>query len=78
MQINVGILMSYDYECLKQSLPLIYENSDRIVLALDENYNTWSGNKFEVDPDFFDWIKILSLTSDVTPLFWPLTLKLYP
>ena len=57
MSINVGILMSYDYECLKQSLPLIYENSDRIVLALDENYNTWSGNKFEVDPDFFVWIK---------------------
>ena len=62
MQINVGILMSYDYEFLKQSLPFIYENSDRIVLALDENYNTWSGNKFEVDPDFFDWI----LTFDVS------------
>ena len=44
--------MSYDYEFLKQSLPLSYKNADKIVLTLDENYNTWSGNKFEVDADF--------------------------
>jgi hypothetical protein len=57
MKINVGLLVSYDYQFLKQSLPLIYKDSDRIVLALDENYNTWSGNKFEIDDEFFTWIK---------------------
>lgn len=57
MQINVGILVSYDYLFLKDSLPLIYKDSDKIVLALDENFNTWSGNKFIVEKEFFDWIK---------------------
>ena len=65
MQINVGILMSYDYEFLKQSLPLIYKNADKIVLALDENYNTWSGNKFEVDADFFDWISTFDVSNKI-------------
>ena len=65
MQINVGILISYDYEFLKQSLPLIYKNADKIVLALDENYNTWSGNKFEVKPDFFDWISTFDVNNKI-------------
>ena len=56
MLINVGILVSYDYIFLKDSLPLIYKESDRIILALDKNYNTWSGNRFIVEQSFFDWI----------------------
>jgi hypothetical protein len=38
-------------------LPPVYKGADRIFIAVDENYNTWSGNKFEVDPSFFEWIK---------------------
>ena len=57
--------MSYDYQFLKQSLPLIYKNADKIVLALDENYNTWSGNKFEVDADFFDWISTFDVSNKI-------------
>lgn len=56
MQVTVGFLVSYDYEFLKQSIPLIYNETDRIVLALDENNTTWSGNKFTISDDFFDWI----------------------
>ncbi|MDR6967621.1 hypothetical protein J2X31_001633 [Flavobacterium arsenatis] len=57
MQVNVGFLVSYDYKYLKQSIPLVYEASDRIVLALDIESRTWSGNTFTIDNDFFDWIK---------------------
>jgi hypothetical protein len=57
MQINVGFLMSYDYIYLKDSLHLVYDQSDKIVLALDENLTTWSGNKFTIEENFFLWLK---------------------
>lgn len=56
-KIHVGFLFSYDYEKLKLSIPPIYAAADRIFIAMDENLTTWSGNKFEVDPAFFDWLK---------------------
>lgn len=56
-KIHVGFLLSYDYEKLKLSLPPVYNEADRIFIACDKNYNTWSGNKFSVDPSFFDWLK---------------------
>lgn len=57
MKINVGFLMSYDYELLKYSIPLIYNGADNIVLALDEKKRTWSGNSFTVADSFFEWLK---------------------
>lgn len=57
MNVNVGILVSYDYEYIKISLPLIYEAADSITLAIDENYRTWTGNDFNIDPAFFEWIE---------------------
>ena len=56
-EIQVGFLMSYDYKLLKNSLPLVYNAADSITIALDENLITWSGEKFEVEDDFFLWIK---------------------
>lgn len=56
-KIHVGFLLSYDYELLKLAIPPVYKASDRIFIAIDENYMTWSGNKFEVDPAFFTWLK---------------------
>lgn len=55
-KIHVGFLFSYDYDKLKLSIPPVYKDADRIFLAIDENYLTWSGNKFEVDPSFFNWL----------------------
>lgn len=57
MKINVGFLMSYDYELLKISIPLIYKGANSIVLALDKDRLTWSGNKFTVEDSFFDWLR---------------------
>lgn len=56
-KIHVGFLLSYDYDKLKLSIPPVYKAADRIFIAIDENLNTWSGNKFEIDPSFFQWLE---------------------
>src|SRR5690606_15398646 len=56
-KIHVGFLMSYDYPKLKNSLPPVYAASDAIFIALDENLKTWTGQNFQVENEFFDWIK---------------------
>jgi hypothetical protein len=56
-KIQVGFLMSYDYELLKKSIPPVYEMADTIFLALDYKKRTWSGNYFEVDDSFYKWLK---------------------
>lgn len=61
MIVKVGYLISYDYEYLRHSLPLIYNNQKvhEIILVLDKDRLTWSGNKFEISADFFEWIKVI-------------------
>ena len=51
--IQVGFLLSYDYEKLKLSIPPVYDQADAIFLAMDEKQRTWSGKEFEIDPIFF-------------------------
>ena len=65
MKINVGFLVAYDYELLKISIPLIYENATKIVLALDENFQTWSGNYFKVEDSFFEWIEQIDINKKI-------------
>lgn len=65
-EIKVGFLMSYDYKLLKISLPLVYTEADSITIALDENLITWSGEKFEVEDDFFLWIKSFDTEKKIT------------
>jgi len=55
-KIQVGFLMSYDYELLKKSIPPVYALADTIFLAMDHKKRTWSGNYFEVDPSFYQWL----------------------
>lgn len=56
-QIKVGLLVSYDYIYIKDSLPRIYPYADTISLAIDKDRKTWSGESFEIEDSFFDWIK---------------------
>lgn len=56
-KIQVGFLMSYDYKLLKNSIPLVYDHSDSIILAFDKNFNTWTGEKFIIEDSFFDWLE---------------------
>lgn len=64
-KIHVGFLLSYDYEKLKTAIPLVYEDSDRIFIAQDENFYTWNGNKFHVDESFFTWLKVLDKNNKI-------------
>ena len=66
MKVNVGFLVAYDYELLKISIPLVYKDAHKIVLAVDENQNSWSGNYFEIDVSFFDWIKKIDIENKIT------------
>lgn len=56
-EIQVGFLMSYDYELLKNSIPLVYKEAGNITIALDQDLRTWTGEHFEVDDEFFSWIR---------------------
>jgi hypothetical protein len=57
MKIQVGFLVSYDYELLKNAIPLVYTTADTVFLAIDKNRKTWKGNNIVIDESFFDWIK---------------------
>lgn len=54
--IKVGILIAYDYEFIKVSLPLIYDHVQEIHFAVDAEGLTWAGKSFEIKPEFWDWI----------------------
>ena len=56
-KIQVGFLVSYDYELLKNAIPPIYEDSDTVFLAIDKNRKTWKGSDITIDSSFFDWVK---------------------
>lgn len=66
MKINVGFLVSYDYEFIKTSLPLVYKDADSITLAIDENLKTWSGQQFNIDPSFFAWLEATDTDKKIT------------
>jgi hypothetical protein len=55
--INVGVLVSFDCQYLYNALPRFYELADKIVLAVDHEYRTWSGKTFSIPNEFWDWIK---------------------
>ncbi len=56
-KIHIGFLLSYDYEKLKLSIPPVYKFADKIFIAEDINKKTWSGNTFNVDKSFYEWIE---------------------
>ena len=55
--IKVGYLVSYDYNMFLTSARQLYAFVDKIVIAIDKDYKTWSGNKFVIPNSFFDEVK---------------------
>lgn len=51
--INIGFCVAYDWEFLKNSLPLVYADADRICLSIDKDRISWSGQVYEFDNDAF-------------------------
>jgi hypothetical protein len=52
-KIKVGFCVSYDWELLKKSLPLVYNEADLICLSIDKNRKSWSGLSYEIDESAF-------------------------
>ncbi|MDX6188195.1 hypothetical protein SGQ83_02455 [Flavobacterium sp. Fl-318] len=55
-KIQIGYLVSYDYELLKKSIPIIYQDADTIFFAIDKKRLTWKGDSFFIEESFFQWI----------------------
>jgi hypothetical protein len=52
-------LLSYDYEFLLKTLPAYLNQVDVVILGLDRQRLTWSGNKFEIPESFFERLQSL-------------------
>jgi hypothetical protein len=55
--IKVSYLVSYDYAMFHTSVKLIYDYVDKIIIAIDKDYKTWSGNPFVIPDSFFEEVK---------------------
>jgi len=64
-KIHIGFLLSYDYEKLKKSIPPVYEEADKIFVAVDYENRTWSGQKFSIDESFFTWLKEFDIDNKI-------------
>lgn len=65
-KIQVGFLVSYDFELLKNAIPQIYIESDSIFLAIDINRKTWNGASIIISQSFFDWIETYDTDKKIT------------
>ena len=64
-KIQVGFLVSYDYDLLKNAIPLVYDFADSIFLAIDIDRKTWNGESFNIEDDFFGWIKEIDIKDKI-------------
>lgn len=64
-KIQVGFLVSYDYELLKNAIPQIYKEADTVFLAIDKSRKTWNGSDIVIGDDLFDWIKTYDLDNKI-------------
>lgn len=55
--IKVSYLLSYDYQFFLTSVKELYHFVDKIVVAIDSDRKTWSGNDFEIPQSFFDEVQ---------------------
>jgi hypothetical protein len=64
--IKVGLLVAYDWELLKNSIPRIYNSADIICLAIDINRVSWSYNKFKFDNNAFNkWVAEIDVNNKI-------------
>ncbi|VXC12940.1 conserved hypothetical protein [Flavobacterium sp. 9AF] len=64
-KIQVGFLVSYDYELLKNAIPPVYDASDTIFLAIDKSRKTWNGSDIHIDASFFEWVKEFDIKNKI-------------
>lgn len=68
-KIKVGYVVSYDFEMLFISIKQLYDYVDKIVIAIDKDGKTWSGNDFEIPNSFFEKIKTIDVKNKIQLYF---------
>lgn len=56
-KIKVGYLLSYDFDMFLTSASQLYDFVDKIVVGIDIDKRTWSGNYFEIPDSFYQMVK---------------------
>lgn len=64
--IKVGYLLSYDYQYIFNSLKLVYDFADKIVISYDKDGKTWAGNDIHIPSSFFEEIKKIDTKSKIS------------
>lgn len=64
--IKVGYLLSYDYQYIFNSLKLVYDFADKIVLCYDKDGKTWAGNDIHIPTSFFEEIKKIDTKNKIS------------
>lgn len=54
-----------DYGLVEDQWIVCAKDSDRIFIAIDKDNLTWSGNSFEINPDFFDWLQAFDIDNKI-------------
>jgi len=44
---------------------LVYSEADSIIIALDKDLRTWTGSKFQVEEQFFDWLDVFDTENKI-------------
>jgi hypothetical protein len=65
MKIKIGYVVSYDYNMFLTSVKQVYNHVDKIFVAIDKNYKTWSGNDFEIEDSFYEKVKIFDVKNKI-------------
>lgn len=63
--IKAGVLVSYDFNCLYTSLPLIYPFVDECILCIDKDRKTWAGSDFYIPESFFEWVNSIDIEDKI-------------
>ena len=63
--IKVSYLVSYDYYMLLTSVKQLYDYVDKILIAIDSERKTWSGNTFEIPNSFFEEVEAFDKNSKI-------------
>jgi hypothetical protein len=71
MTFHIGFLVAYDFNYLKQSIPCVYPEADKIVLALDQRRLSFTGQPFRFDEAFKNWITEIDTDQKITWLEAP-------
>lgn len=64
--IKAGYLISYDYSYIFNSLKLIYDHVDSIVISYDVDNKTWAGNDILIPDSFFAEVKAIDIHGKIT------------